>query len=55
MYKNHEYIKIANNMASYGGGFVNALGIALKRADDENRKKLSSAFPEYFKTYLNIE
>lgn len=38
-------------MRKYGGGLVQALGIALTHADPENTKRLKNAFPEYFTQY----
>lgn len=38
-------------MRTYGGSFVQALGVCLLSADDENTKRLETAFPEYFEKY----
>lgn len=51
-YTTDDYLKIAENMIRFGGGFISKLGEALQRADMENTKKLENAFPEYFKQYL---
>lgn len=44
----------AQAMLRRGGGFVQALGNALMRADDINRAKIRSAFPEYYDEYYKI-
>lgn len=46
-----ERIKVAENMVKYGGGFVQALGTALYRADRINTARIRNAFPEYWKQY----
>lgn len=46
-----DYLKISNNLKSFGGGFASALGEALIRADVENTKKLESVFSELFDQY----
>lgn len=50
-YTQEELYWIANNMIEYGGSFVKAIGVALKRADVWNARKLAKAFPEYFAQY----
>ena len=47
-----ESIKVAKAMIKRGGGFVNALGLALMKADAINRQRIKDAFPEYWKEYL---
>lgn len=44
-------LKIADNMETYGGSFVKALSVCVRRADPFNLIKLRDAFPEYFSTY----
>ena len=38
-------------MTRYGGGFVQALAEAARRADDVNIAKIKAAFPEYWEKY----
>ena len=45
---------VQNAMMEYGGGFVNALGNALMRADDFNTQKIYDAFPEYWQKYFKM-
>ena len=54
LYTQEEIMLISENMRSYGGSFVMALGEALSNADYSNQRKLERAFPEYFKEYLEI-
>lgn len=44
-------LKIADNMEKYGGSFVQALAVCVKRADSRNLVKLRECFPEYFNQY----
>lgn len=53
-YSTDEILKISENMKAYGGSFMSAIGEALVRADSNNRRKLSNAFPEEFDKYLKI-
>lgn len=46
-----EAIDVANAMRERGGGFVQALGEAILRADPINVFKLKQAFPEYWEQY----
>ena len=46
--------QVAENMVKYGGGFVQALGTALYRADRINVARIREAFPEYWKQYKEI-
>ncbi len=46
---------VQENMERYGGSFVKNLGIALVHADIKNTLKIREAFPEYWKTYLNLK
>jgi len=41
-------------MRTYGGSFVQSLGMALTHADPVNTKKLANAFPEYFNKYKEM-
>lgn len=38
-------------MEQFGGSFVQALGLALRRADSENQLRILDAFPDYIKQY----
>jgi len=53
MTKNEKYYT-SLGMRTYGGGFVQALGMALTHADPVNAKKLKEAFPDYFEKYHNV-
>ena len=44
----------AFSMRDQGGSFVKALALAWFVADDDNREKLQTTFPEYFTRYLAI-
>jgi len=50
----NDRVKVADSMIRYGGGFVNALGQALIRADTDNTQRIALAFPEYWAKYLAI-
>lgn len=52
MDENDERIKVAENMTAKGGGFVQALGQALFKADLDNTARIKKAFPEYWERYL---
>lgn len=43
--------RAATEMATYGGSFVKALAHAFFCADPENRKRLRTAFGDYFIKY----
>jgi hypothetical protein len=45
---------VALGMKTYGGGFVQCLGMALAHADPENANTLEIAFPHYFKKYHTL-
>lgn len=47
-----EQTKVSHAMIRWGGGFVNALGLALMKADPNNAQKIKDAFPEYWAEYL---
>ena len=49
-----EKIIVADNMVSYGGSFVKALGEALLHADPINTRKIKETFPEYWDRYFKI-
>lgn len=44
--------RVAEAMRRHGGGFVQALGEALSRADSNNTRRIRKAFPEYWMEYL---
>lgn len=44
--------KIAEVFESYGGSFLNALAIALYRADSNNTIKILTTWEEYAKEYI---
>lgn len=54
MYTHDEILKIAFNMKKYGGGFASSLGETLLRADQTNKTKLISAFPDEMERYLKM-
>lgn len=41
-------------MIRYGGGFVSALGVAWRKADADNQRRLRTAFPEYWEKYRAV-
>ena len=41
-------------MMRYGGSFVKALSVCIRKADDVNLEKLRAAFPEYFDKYYKV-
>tara|TARA_R110000822_G_scaffold304958_1_gene430390 strand:- start:56 stop:1006 length:951 start_codon:yes stop_codon:yes gene_type:complete len=45
---------VCENMQKYGGSFVQALGVALSKADDFNATRIKNAFPDYWAQYLNF-
>lgn len=45
---------VCENMQKFGGSFVQALGVALSRADDFNISRIKNAFPDYWDKYLNF-
>lgn len=50
MYTELEY-RVVDMMELKGGSFVKALGLAMRRADGRNFKKLKNTFPEYWVEY----
>lgn len=48
-----EKLDAANNMITYGGSFMQALGKALLRADTINTEKIYSMWKEDIDMYLN--
>lgn len=40
-----------DRMESYGGGFVNAIVVAYRRADTNNKQKILTTWPELFVEY----
>ena len=49
--EHNEVARVSENMQRYGGSFVQALGVALARADIINRHKIKHTWPEEWKTY----
>jgi hypothetical protein len=45
------FYEITEAMIVYGGGFVSQLGRLLLLADDDNKRRLLAAFPEYLHQY----
>jgi hypothetical protein len=41
-------------MMTYGGSFVQTLGLLMRKADPSNLAKLLGAFPDYIKNYKEI-
>ena len=46
---------IQENMQRFGGSFVQALGVALTKADSFNTARIKNAFPDYWEEYLNFK
>lgn len=46
-----EKTMVAFAMKEHGGSFVQALGEALLRADDENTRRIKNTWPEYWGKY----
>lgn len=46
-----EMLDVSEAMEKYGGSFVKALGVCLRKADMINLRKLKAAFPEYYEEY----
>jgi hypothetical protein len=42
---------ITGAMIQMGGGFVRGLGHLYRQADEDNQRRLATAFPEYFEKY----
>ena len=51
---NEQKFLVRTGMEVYGGSFVKSLGVALGYADPINARIIKSAFPEYWKRYLEI-
>ena len=49
-----ERLGVAEMMMKYGGGFVRALGKALVKADYHNTQRIRTAFPDYWKQYMDM-
>lgn len=45
---------VLRGMSRYGGGFVQALAEALRRADSNNTQKIKETWPEYWQQYLDF-
>jgi hypothetical protein len=41
-------------MLRFGGGFVSSLARAYQNADDENRRRIETTWPEYFEQYSKV-
>lgn len=48
------FYEITEAMIQYGGGFVRQLGILLRLADEDNKRRLLEAFSEYLHTYDDL-
>jgi hypothetical protein len=46
--------EITEAMIKFGGGFVSSLGRLIRQADEDNKKKLVKAFPEYINKYKEL-
>jgi pyruvate/2-oxoacid:ferredoxin oxidoreductase beta subunit len=46
-----EALKVAEAMETYGGSFVQALAVAIRRADSNNLQKIKETWPDYWKQY----
>lgn len=44
---------VTRNMTTYGGHFVQYLGVAIMYADSDNTERIKQAFPELWDKYLN--
>ncbi len=49
-----ESIAVADMMMRHGGGFVQALGLALLRSDADNQQRIKAAWPEYWRKYAEM-
>lgn len=47
-----EKVDVSIAMQEDGGGFIQALGLALRRADNFNVRKIKATWPEYWIEYL---
>lgn len=45
---------ITEAMIRYGGNFVQQLGQLMRAADEDNRRRLVEAFPEYMQQYREL-
>lgn len=45
---------VAAQMIMHGGSFVEALGLALLKADHDNATRIRIAFPEYWEKYVTL-
>lgn len=46
--------EITEAMIIYGGSFVQSLGRLVRQADEDNKRRLVAAFPEYFEKYREL-
>lgn len=51
----NEALIVSNAMQKYGGGFMEAIGIALTRADIHNIIRIKRAWPDEWNKYLKME
>jgi hypothetical protein len=49
-----EKLEVLDAMECYGGGFVQALAVAWRKADSANSEKLHAAFSEYYEQYAKM-
>lgn len=47
----HSFYEITEAMLIYGGGFVHNLAVALRSADETNKRILVMAFQDYWRQY----
>lgn len=45
---------VTEAMERYGGGFVQVLGRLYRQADDDNRRRIREAWPEYWAAYTEL-
>lgn len=46
--------EISEAMIFHGGSFVKQLGLLFRLADEDNKRRLLLAFPEYWKQYRDV-
>lgn len=54
-YKLPELNYIQHNMERYGGSFVKALAVAMRKADADNLQRIVEAFPEIMEKYAKMK
>ena len=45
---------VIDAMQRWGGGFVQSLAQAARRADSENLRRIKAAWPEYWRQYAEL-